>query len=138
MVARDPRFSDAHGLERHLERRSFLRLAVGGAGLALASSLLAACGNAQTQPAAPTSAPAAAPKPTEAPKPAAGATTAPAAPAAAAGATTAPAAAAKPAAGAGKLEMFSWWTTGGEEAGLKQMYSIFEKAHPGVEIVNQA
>ena len=38
----------------------------------------------------------------------------------------------------GRLEMFSWWTTGGEEAGLKAMYAIFEKSHPGVEIVNQA
>lgn len=135
MVAQDPRFSDAHGLERRLERRSFLRFALGGAGLAVASSLLAACGNAAQQPVAPTSAPAAAPKPTEAPKPADAAK--PAAPAAA---TTAPAAKtdAKPAAGGGKLEMFSWWTTGGEEAGLKQMYDIFSKSHPGVEIVNQA
>lgn len=38
----------------------------------------------------------------------------------------------------GKLEMFSWWTTGGEEAGLKKMYEIYKKDHPSVEIVNQA
>lgn len=37
-----------------------------------------------------------------------------------------------------KLEMFSWWTTGGEEAGLKQMYEIFKKDRPNVDIVNQA
>src|SRR5690349_19833612 len=37
-----------------------------------------------------------------------------------------------------KLEMFSWWTSGGEAAGLKAMYDSYTKAHPGVEIVNQA
>jgi glucose/mannose transport system substrate-binding protein len=42
------------------------------------------------------------------------------------------------AAGGGKLEMFSWWTTGGEEAGLKAMYALYKKDHPNVEIVNQA
>jgi glucose/mannose transport system substrate-binding protein len=40
--------------------------------------------------------------------------------------------------GSGKLEMFSWWTTGGEEAGLKAMYELYKKDHPNVEIVNQA
>jgi len=64
------------------------------------------------------------------------------------GATTAPAtgdqtsATAAPAAGGqaatGKLEMFSWWTTGGEEAGLKALYGLYAKDHGGVEIVNQA
>jgi glucose/mannose transport system substrate-binding protein len=60
-------------------------------------------------------------------------------------ATSAPAsggaATAAPAGGAaagGKLEMFSWWTTGGEEAGLKAMYEIIKKQKPGIEIVNQA
>ena len=44
-----------------------------------------------------------------------------------------------PAASAGgKLEMFSWWTTGGEEAGLKAMYALYKKDHPNVDIVNQA
>jgi glucose/mannose transport system substrate-binding protein len=48
-------------------------------------------------------------------------------------------AASTPAASAGgKLEMFSWWTTGGEEAGLKAMYALYKKDHPNVDIVNQA
>jgi len=38
----------------------------------------------------------------------------------------------------GKLEMFSWWTTGGESAGLKAMYKLYTKDRPNVEIVNQA
>src|SRR4051794_15816103 len=117
--------------ERRLVRRSFLKTLLGTTGLVAASSLLAACGNAATPaPSKPAES-----KPAEAPKPA---ESKPAAPAA----TTAPAAAApaagKPAGAGGKLEMFSWWTTGGEEAGLKAMYAIFEKSHPGVEIVNQA
>lgn len=116
--------------ERRIERRVFLKTLLGATGLAAGSSLLAACGSQQATPAAPAKTES---KPAE---------TKPAAPAA----TTAPAAAAKPAEGkpaasgkpGGRLEMFSWWTTGGEEAGLKAMYAIFEKSHPGVEIVNQA
>ncbi|MCU0507487.1 MAG: ABC transporter substrate-binding protein [Anaerolineae bacterium] len=52
-------------------------------------------------------------------------------------ATTAPAQGGEtqPAAG-GKLEMFSWWTAGGEADGLNAMYEIYKKEHPGVEIVN--
>ncbi len=38
----------------------------------------------------------------------------------------------------GRLEMFSWWTTGGEEAGLKALYALYANAHPSVEIVNEA
>lgn len=99
--------------------------------------MLAACGN---QPPAPAPAKPAEAKPTEAAKPAgpAGAAPTQAAPAATTAPTAAAPAAGKPAAGGGKLEMFSWWTTGGEQAGLKAMYAIFEKSHPGVEIVNQA
>src|SRR4051812_49804370 len=121
MSAHDPRTSDALRHDRRLERRAFLRVAFGAAGLAAASSLLAACGNAQpTAAPAATSAPA---KPAEAAKPAAvPPTNAPAAPAAAAQPTTAPGAPAAAAKGSGKLEMFSWWTTAGEEAGLKAMY----------------
>src|SRR5687767_8492434 len=112
---------------RRLERRTFLKTLLGATGLVAASSLLAASG--QSQPAAP-AAPA---KPAE---------TKPAAPAA----TTAPAAAAKPAEGkpaasgksGGKLEMFSWWTTGGEEAGLKALYALYQETNSGVEIINQA
>src|SRR5205807_27742 len=34
--------------------------------------------------------------------------------------------------------MFSWWTTGGEEAGLKALYALYKQDHANVEIVNQA
>ncbi len=37
---------------------------------------------------------------------------------------------------AAKLEIFSWWTTGGEEAGLLKMFDIFREQNPGVEIIN--
>ncbi len=65
------------------------------------------------------------------------ATTAPATGGQQPAATTAPAQGGetKPAAG-GKLEMFSWWTAGGEADGLNAMYEIYKKEHPGVEIVN--
>jgi glucose/mannose transport system substrate-binding protein len=43
----------------------------------------------------------------------------------------------QPAGGAtGKVEMFSWWTAGGEADGLNAMYDIYKKNYPGVEIVN--
>jgi len=51
-----------------------------------------------------------------------------------------PAAAPAPAAGGSKatdkVEMFSWWTAGGEADGLNAMYDIYKKANPNVEIVN--
>jgi len=72
---------------------------------------LAACGST-TPAAAPTTAPAAA-------APAAAAPTA--APAASAG---------------GKLEIFSWWTNGGEQEGLNAMFDIYKQQNPGVEIIN--
>lgn len=60
---------------------------------------------------------------------------APAAPAA----TAASGAAAAPAASAGgKLEIFSWWTSGGEVEGLNAMYEVYKKKYPGVEIINAA
>ena len=40
------------------------------------------------------------------------------------------------AAASGKLEIFSWWTAGGEAEGLKGMFTAYQKAYPGVEIVN--
>jgi len=43
----------------------------------------------------------------------------------------------KPAAG-GKLEIFSWWTSGGEIEALNGLYEVFKKRYPGVEIVNAA
>src|SRR5262245_21847380 len=84
--------------------------------LAVLATILAACGSA-----APS-----------------GGTAATAAPAAGGTAATAAPAAGGQTAGGGKLEMFSWWTTGGEEAGLKAMYELYKKDNPGVEIVNQA
>jgi glucose/mannose transport system substrate-binding protein len=60
--------------------------------------------------------------------------------AAAPAATAAPAAAATaaPAAAAGgqKLEIFSWWTNGGEATGLAEMFKVYQAKNPGVEIVN--
>src|SRR5689334_15820740 len=35
-----------------------------------------------------------------------------------------------------KLEMFSWWTAGGEADGLNAMYGLYKKAYPNVEIIN--
>ena len=39
---------------------------------------------------------------------------------------------------AGKLEIFSWWTAGGEADGLAEMYKIYKAKYPSVTIVNQA
>ncbi len=38
----------------------------------------------------------------------------------------------------GKLEIFSWWTNGGEVDGLNAIYDIYKKQNPKVEIVNAA
>jgi glucose/mannose transport system substrate-binding protein len=38
--------------------------------------------------------------------------------------------------GARKLEIFSWWTTGGEAAGLLKLFEIAKKENPGFEIIN--
>ena len=35
-----------------------------------------------------------------------------------------------------QLEIFSWWTAGGEADGLLAMYDVFSAQHPDVEIVN--
>jgi glucose/mannose transport system substrate-binding protein len=35
-----------------------------------------------------------------------------------------------------KLEIFSWWTNGGEATGLNKMYEIFTAQNPGIEIIN--
>ena len=42
----------------------------------------------------------------------------------------------QPAAGGGKLEIFSWWTNGGEADGLNAMFEIYKQKNSGVEIVN--
>lgn len=50
--------------------------------------------------------------------------------------------AASPVASAGppedQLEIFSWWTTGGEAAGLQQLFDAFLAQWPDVEIINAA
>ena len=60
------------------------------------------------------------------------------APAPAAPAAQKPAEPAKPAAGAQKLEIFSWWTSGGEIEALNGLFEVYKKRYPGVEIVNAA
>ena len=35
-----------------------------------------------------------------------------------------------------KLEIFSWWTAGGEAEGLEAMFEMYKKKYPDVEIVN--
>ena len=36
----------------------------------------------------------------------------------------------------GKVEIFSWWTAGGEAEGLAAMFDIYSAQYPDVEIVN--
>lgn len=38
----------------------------------------------------------------------------------------------------GQLEIFSWWTGGGEEAGLNALIEKFKEMYPDVEVVNSA
>jgi glucose/mannose transport system substrate-binding protein len=126
-------------------RRDFLRLAaMGTASTFLAAACAPAAQPAATQaPAAPAAAPTAAPTAAAAAKP----TQAP--PAAAAGATptpigggkfTAPAVTApaeyKPA--TGKLEIFSWWTSGGEVEALEYLYGDYRTLNPQSEVINSA
>jgi glucose/mannose transport system substrate-binding protein len=42
------------------------------------------------------------------------------------------------AAGEDQLEIFSWWTTAGEAAGLDALFKAFSAANPDVEVVNAA
>ena len=39
---------------------------------------------------------------------------------------------------AGSLEIFSWWTTGGEVEALDALYAVFQADNPEVEIINAA
>jgi glucose/mannose transport system substrate-binding protein len=121
-------------------RRDFLRLAA----LGTASAFLAAACSSAATPAATTAPPAA--KPTEAP-PAAAKPTQPAA--AASGATPTPIGGGKfnaPAVTApagyqpatGKLEIFSWWTSGGEVEALDYLYGDYRTLNPQSEIINSA
>jgi len=98
---------------KQLNRREFLRLGAIVAG----GAALAACAPAATPaPAAPAA--------TAAPKAAAPAATA--APKAAAGAANK------------KLEIFSWWTSGGEIEALNALLDAFHKKYPDIEVVNSA
>ncbi|AGB41266.1 ABC-type sugar transport system, periplasmic component [Halobacteroides halobius DSM 5150] len=35
-----------------------------------------------------------------------------------------------------KVEIFSWWTGGGEEEGLQALYDVFKKKNPNIKIIN--
>lgn len=37
-----------------------------------------------------------------------------------------------------KVEIFSWWTGAGEEAGLKGLIQLFQVKHPEIEVINAA
>ena len=37
---------------------------------------------------------------------------------------------------AGAIEIFSWWTSGGEVEALDALYAVFLEQYPGVEIEN--
>jgi glucose/mannose transport system substrate-binding protein len=53
------------------------------------------------------------------------------------GKTPTPGATGTPAALSGELEIFSWWTTGGEAAGLQALFDLYPEQCPGnVDIVN--
>lgn len=95
---------------KQLNRREFLKFGA----LVAGGAALASCAPAPATPAPAAQKPAEAPKATEAPK------------------------AAAPAAGAQKLEIFSWWTSGGEIEALNGLFEVYQKRYPGVEIVNAA
>ncbi|MCK7527110.1 MAG: hypothetical protein MZV64_60620 [Ignavibacteriales bacterium] len=40
--------------------------------------------------------------------------------------------------GGAKVEVFSWWTGGGEAAGLEAMIGVFQAQNPNVEFINAA
>ncbi len=94
-----------------MNRKIFALLSV----LMIASLALAACGGTK---AAPTQPPATQPPATQPPA------TQPA---------TEPPAATKT-----QVEVFSWWTTGGEAAGLQKLIDQFNAAHPNAEVINAA
>jgi glucose/mannose transport system substrate-binding protein len=47
---------------------------------------------------------------------------------------------ARPATGAGdkQLEVFSWWTSGGEAMALEALFNVYKYKYPGVEVLNAA
>jgi glucose/mannose transport system substrate-binding protein len=149
----------AYHASTHISRRRWLT-ATGA--VAIAALAVQACGGAAPAAPAATQAPSAAAS-APANTPAAAAATAPAttpttaaaasaatpttAAAAASAATPTTAAAPAAATGAslavnsnvkGKLEIFSWWTNGGEVEALNASFRVYKKFFPGVEIVNAA
>lgn len=82
--------------------------------LIVAAMVMAGCTPAATQ--APASAPAATQPP----------------------AAAAPAEPAAPAEGKQQVEVFSWWTGGGEAAGLEAMIKVFQAEYPEIEFINAA
>lgn len=106
---------------RGMSRRQLLRVAAGAIAAPVLGGLLAACGDDDDDD-------------DDGPS---GATTASgAAPTTAAG--TSPAGTMTTGGATGQLEFFSWWTSGGEAAGLNAMYDIYKAQNPGVEIINAA
>lgn len=63
---------------------------------------------------------------------------APAAPGGAAPAPTTAGGGEAASAGGGQLEIFSWWTAGGEVEALNALYDIYKAKYPDVEIINAA
>lgn len=59
-------------------------------------------------------------------------------PAPSASASASASAPASQAASGGKVEIFSWWTGAGEEAGLKGLIALFSSKHPEIEVINAA
>jgi glucose/mannose transport system substrate-binding protein len=101
---------------KQLNRREFLKLGAILAGGAAVAACAPAAAPAPAAPAATAAPAAAAPKATDAPK-----------------------AAAPAAAGAKqKLEIFSWWTSGGEIEALNAILDPFKKKYPNVEVINAA
>src|SRR5271166_3374807 len=43
-----------------------------------------------------------------------------------------------PAAGNKQLEVFSWWTSGGEAMALEALFKVYKHKNPGVEVLNAA
>ncbi len=41
-----------------------------------------------------------------------------------------------PAAGSGQVEIFTYWTAGGEADGLNAIEAVFAQQHPGIEVIN--
>jgi ABC-type glycerol-3-phosphate transport system substrate-binding protein len=43
-----------------------------------------------------------------------------------------------PAAGNKRLEVCSWWTSGGEAVALEALFKVYKQKNPGVEVLNAA